>query len=187
MYAVIEDGSHQYRVEVGQKLDVDYRESVQPDEELVFERVLLCRTADGVHVGQPVVEEARVVARVLEHVKGPKIYVEKFKRRKNYRRRKGHRQRATRVLIERIEIGGVVVAGPALVESRATQEASAGESADTSQSVEESTTAASASPEASEQTAATTSEPAATSEPASTETTEPPQEGENAQEESKNE
>ncbi len=108
MYAVIEDGSHQYRVERGMVLDVDYRERLNPGDELVFDRVLLCRSAEQVLVGQPVVSEARVVGRVLEHVKGPKIYVEKFKRRKNYRRRKGHRQRATRVVIEAIELGGAV-------------------------------------------------------------------------------
>ena len=104
MYAVIEDGSHQYRVEKGMVLDVDYREELQPGDEVVFERVLLCRSEDGVQVGQPHVQEARVVALVVEHVKGPKIYVEKFKRRKNYRRRRGHRQRATRVVIETIEV-----------------------------------------------------------------------------------
>ncbi len=103
MYAVIEDGSHQYRVEPDMVLDVDYREQLNPGDELVFERVLLCRSSEQVLVGQPVVQNARVVGRVLEHVKGPKIYVEKFKRRKNYRRRKGHRQRATRVRIEAIE------------------------------------------------------------------------------------
>ncbi len=138
MYAVIEDGSRQYWVEVGLKLDVDYRETVSPGDELVFDRVLACRTSDAFHVGQPLLEDARVVARVIDHVKGPKIYVEKFKRRKNYRRRKGHRQRATRVLIERIEIGGTVIAGPVTVgavETAAPQPEAAAEQPETTSTV----------------------------------------------------
>ncbi|MGC8843951.1 MAG: 50S ribosomal protein L21, partial [bacterium] len=57
-------------------------------------------------IGSPYVPQARVIAKVLKHIKGEKILVFKYKPKKNYRRRRGHRQVYTRLAIERIEIGG---------------------------------------------------------------------------------
>ncbi len=102
MYAIIEDQGRQYTVQQGDVVDVDLRDATEK-ESLVFERVLLVRDDKDTRVGTPTLDGARVVATVLGEVKGEKIVVRKFKRRKNYRRKQGHRQRYTRVRIESIE------------------------------------------------------------------------------------
>src|SRR5262245_23274041 len=101
MYAVFEDGSRQYRVSEGDQLDVDFREA-EAGNQIEFSRVLLFSGTDGVRVGTPTVQNAKVVAEVVEQRRGEKIYVQKFKRRKNYHRRTGHRQELTRVRIKQI-------------------------------------------------------------------------------------
>ncbi len=102
MYAIIEDQGRQYTVRQGDVVDVDLRDATEK-ESLVFERVLMVRDDSDTRVGTPTLKGARVVATVLGEVKGKKIVVRKFKRRKNYRRKQGHRQRYTRVRIESIE------------------------------------------------------------------------------------
>ena len=104
MYAVFEDGSRQYRVSEGDQLDVDLRD-VSVGNNIEFDRVLLFSGTDGVRVGTPTVQNVKVVAEVLEHIKGEKIYIQKHKRRKNYRRRTGHRQQLTRVRVRQIVAG----------------------------------------------------------------------------------
>ncbi len=102
MYAVIEDRGRQYTVREGEILSLDVG-GWSENETVVFDRVLMLSTDDGVQVGQPTVTGAQVKATVLGEIKGPKITVVKFKRRKNYRRKQGHRQRYVRVRIDRIE------------------------------------------------------------------------------------
>jgi large subunit ribosomal protein L21 len=104
MYAIIVDGGHQYKVEEGQILDIDLREASVGDA-VVFDRVLAFCDDDGLKVGQPVLETAKVAAEVVDFTKGPKLVVQKFRRRKNSRRKTGHRQIHTRVKINKIEIG----------------------------------------------------------------------------------
>jgi large subunit ribosomal protein L21 len=101
MYAIIADGGRQYRVEEGQELDVDYREAAT-GQEIEFDRVLAVSSDQGLQLGQPTLEGVKVTAQVLGVQQGDKIYVQKFRRRKNYRRRTGHRQMYTRVRINRI-------------------------------------------------------------------------------------
>jgi large subunit ribosomal protein L21 len=101
MYAIIADGGRQYRVVEGQELDIDYRE-VATGDQLEFGRVLAVSTADGVQLGQPTVDGAKVTAEVLGVQQGDKMFVQKLRRRKNYRRRTGHRQLYTRVRIDKI-------------------------------------------------------------------------------------
>lgn len=101
MYAIVLDGGRQYRVEEGQMIDVDYRDAVKGSE-VTFDQVLAVSADSGLKVGQPTVDGARVMAEVLGAAKGEKIYVQKFRRRKNYRRRTGHRQLYTRVRISKI-------------------------------------------------------------------------------------
>jgi large subunit ribosomal protein L21 len=98
MYAVFEDGSHQFRVSEGDQVVVDRREG-EPGTELVFSKVLLIAGPDGATLGTPVVEGARVVAKIINQFRSRKIVIQKFRRRKNYRRRKGHRQQHTMVEI----------------------------------------------------------------------------------------
>ncbi len=103
MYAVIETGGKQYRVEPGDVIDIERRADVSEDQpEVVFDRVLMVGGGD-VKLGNPVVEGAQVKGRRLADVRERKIVVFKFKRRKGYRRTKGHRQDLLRVQIEDIQ------------------------------------------------------------------------------------
>ena len=101
MYAIIVDGGRQYRVEPGMEVDVDYRD-VPQGESLTFEKVLAVSGDDGLQLGSPTVDGASVTASIIGPKMDKKIYVQKFRRRKNSRRRTGHRQMHTRVRIEKI-------------------------------------------------------------------------------------
>ena len=76
---------------------------VAPGDELTFDRVLAVSGDDGLKLGKPTVEGASVTAEVVGPVKGEKLYIQKFRRRKNSRRKTGHRQLYTRVRIGKIE------------------------------------------------------------------------------------
>jgi len=106
MYAIIKDSGTQMRVEEGQSLRIDYRE-VKPGDELTFSEILLFGGEDGPKLGAPTIAGAKVTGKVVGTVLGDKIYVEKYRRRRNYRRRTGHRQVYTQVEIVSIEIPGV--------------------------------------------------------------------------------
>lgn len=101
MYAIIVDGGRQYKVEPGMELDVDFRE-IAEGESLTFEKVLAVSGDSGMTLGTPTVSGASVTASVLGTIQDKKIYVQKFRRRKNSKRRTGHRQSHTRVKIEKI-------------------------------------------------------------------------------------
>ncbi len=104
MYAIIADGGRQYRVEEGQQLDIDYRQTLSKGDELTFAKVLAVASDEGLQLGTPTVDQARVTAEVLGIEQGDKIFVQKLRRRKNYRRRTGHRQLYTRVKINKIQV-----------------------------------------------------------------------------------
>jgi large subunit ribosomal protein L21 len=104
MYAVIETGGKQYRVEPGDVLDVELTGDGE-DKNVVFDRVLLVSSEDGIQVGAPVIEGARVTAALLNaNARGPKIKVFKKKRRKGYKRTQGHRQHLHRVRVADIAV-----------------------------------------------------------------------------------
>jgi large subunit ribosomal protein L21 len=100
MYAVFEDGSRQYRVSEGAEVVVDFRDA-EVGTEVRFDRVLLYVNGDAVRIGQPAVAGAAVVAEVVSHP-SVKTRIQKFRRRKNYRRVTGHRQPYTRVRVKSI-------------------------------------------------------------------------------------
>ncbi len=102
MYAIIEDGSRQYRVGVGETIEVDRRDLPEGQTSIEFDRVLLVGQGADVRIGQPFVPGASVQASVVEEVKAPKIDVVKFKRRKGYTVRSGHRQKYLRVTVTAI-------------------------------------------------------------------------------------
>ena len=104
MYAIIADGGRQYKVEEGQELELDFRDSKE-GEELTFDRILAVSTDDGLQLGKPTVDGAQVTAEVLGADMGKKIFIQKFRRRKNSRRRTGHRQLYTKVRISKISAG----------------------------------------------------------------------------------
>lgn len=102
MFAIIADGGRQYKVEKGQILDIDYRDPSL--ENIVFDRVLAVSTDDGLKLGSPTVDGASVKASVMGEQKGEKLYIQKFRRRKNYEVRTGHRQKYLRVKIDEIAV-----------------------------------------------------------------------------------
>jgi large subunit ribosomal protein L21 len=104
MYAIIEDGGRQYKVEEGQELELDYRQ-VPGGQPIAFERVLAIRDDGGLKMGRPTLAGAVVTGEVLGPMQGPKLIIQKFRRRKTYRRKTGHRQLYTRVRITRIASG----------------------------------------------------------------------------------
>ena len=101
MYAIIADGGRQYKVQTGQILEIDFRK-VTAGEELKFDRVLAIGGKDGFKLGKPTVDGASVAAKVIGETKGDKIFIQKFRRRKNSKRRTGHRQKYVKVQIGEI-------------------------------------------------------------------------------------
>ncbi len=102
MYAIITDGGRQYRVEEGQELDVDFRDAAKGSQ-VQFDQILAIAGEGGLKLGQPWVTGASVSAEVMGVEMGDKIFIQKFRRRKGYRRRTGHRQMFTRVKISKIQ------------------------------------------------------------------------------------
>lgn len=101
MYAIIADGGRQLKVEEGQELDLAYRDVTKGDK-LTLERVLAIGGTDDVKLGAPTLDGASVTAEIVGTSQGPKVEVQKIRRRKNSRRHTGHRAMFTRVKIEKI-------------------------------------------------------------------------------------
>jgi large subunit ribosomal protein L21 len=102
MYAIIETGGKQYRVEKGMQIRVEKLPG-EPGDKHVFDRVLLVGDDKDTRIGTPVVKGAKVSAKILDQGKAPKIVVFKMKRRKKYRVKRGHRQPTTFVEITGIK------------------------------------------------------------------------------------
>ena len=103
MYAIIKEGGRQLKTEIDQRLQIDYREGVQPGDSIEFTEVLTISDGCEIRIGQPALDGAKVVAEVLKpEFKGPKLTIGKFRRRKNSRRKTGHRQVYTLVRITEI-------------------------------------------------------------------------------------
>ncbi|MBY6035322.1 50S ribosomal protein L21 [Fictibacillus nanhaiensis] len=100
MYAIIQTGGKQVRVEEGQVIYVE-KLDIEAGETVTFEDVLMVG-GDSLKVGAPLVEGATVTAKVEKHGRGEKVVVYKFKAKKNYRRKQGHRQPYTKVVIDKI-------------------------------------------------------------------------------------
>ena len=98
MYAVIQTGGKQYRVQQGDVIFIEKIDS-QADEAVTFDEVLLVGDGDQTKIGAPTVAGAKVEGKVLGQVKGKKIVVYKYKAKKNERKKQGHRQPYTKVEI----------------------------------------------------------------------------------------
>lgn len=108
MFAIFEDGSHQYRVQTGDRLEIDFRVSAKTGDAVNFDRVLAAGTDSTGTIGRPLIEGASVQAEVVdEEVKGRKLEVGKFKRRKLQIRHNGHTQKYTQVRITGITVPGL--------------------------------------------------------------------------------
>jgi len=101
MYAIVEIAGQQFNVEKDKKVFV-HRLPAQVGDSLEFGKVLLIDNDGDVKVGTPVIDGAKITAKVIEHTKGDKVLVFKKKRRKTYQKLNGHRQSFTQVLIEEI-------------------------------------------------------------------------------------
>jgi large subunit ribosomal protein L21 len=103
MYAIIKHGGRQYRVEEGQEIDIDYQEAAAGDE-VKFDQILAAGSGSDLKFGTPLLSGATITAEVLGPAQGPKLVVQKLRRRKNSRRKTGHRQLYTKVRIGKIAV-----------------------------------------------------------------------------------
>ncbi|RKS85781.1 LSU ribosomal protein L21P [Orbus hercynius] len=101
MYAVFQSGGKQHRVSEGQVVRLEKLE-VETGSQIVFDKVLMVANGENIQVGAPFVEGATVKAEIVEHGRGDKIKIVKFRRRKHYRKQQGHRQWFTDVKITAI-------------------------------------------------------------------------------------
>jgi large subunit ribosomal protein L21 len=103
MYAIIEDSGTQFKVTSGDRIRID-RQLAEGEKTVTFDRVLLVAGEGSPKLGSPLVAGATVAAEVLGLVHGPKIDIQKYKRRKGYHRKIGHRQAYTEVRIKSIDL-----------------------------------------------------------------------------------
>jgi large subunit ribosomal protein L21 len=105
MYAVIETGGKQYRVQEGDVISIE-KLNVAAGDDIAFDRVLVLNDGEKVQVGTPIVESAKVFGTVVENGKGEKVIIFKYKSKKDYRKKQGHRQPYTMVKIESLSADG---------------------------------------------------------------------------------
>ena len=101
MYAIVDINGIQTKVTPDEVLNVPLM-SGDPGAKLTFDRVLLVGNGEKISLGQPTVKGASVAVEIVEHLRGPKLKIFKFKRRREYRRRKGHRDELTKIRITAI-------------------------------------------------------------------------------------
>ena len=102
MNAIIESGSKQYRVKLGDVIEVELLHK-PIGEKFVFDKVLFASNSSKSSIGFPIVAGCIVEGEIVDEVKGDKVVAYKYKRRKNYHRKVGHRQKYSRVKITKIE------------------------------------------------------------------------------------
>ena len=103
MYAVIESGGKQHRVEEGEVLQLEKLDAAAGDK-VKFDKILLVGEGESVKIGKPYVEGSQVEAKVLKQGRGEKIKIIKFNRRKHFKKQQGHRQSFTEVEITGIKV-----------------------------------------------------------------------------------
>ena len=104
MYAIVRTGGHQYRVAPGDTILVERLEGTLGSQIELGEVLMVGGGENGVQVGSPVIEGAKVLATVVAQDRGPKLIVFKYKAKKRYRRKTGHRQNLTRLAIKEISL-----------------------------------------------------------------------------------
>lgn len=102
MYAIVETGGKQLKVSQGNTIYVE-KLNAEVGSTVTLDKVFLVGDDTGVKVGKPTLDGAKVVAKVLDHGRGKKIVVFKYKSKKNYHKKQGHRQPYTKLVIESIE------------------------------------------------------------------------------------
>lgn len=104
MYAIVEVGARQYKVQKDDIIEVE-KQAVAEDKDIALDKVLMVCDGDEVKVGQPYLKAAKVKAEVLAQFKADKVVSFKYRRRKGYHRKVGHRQQLTRLKIKEIIAG----------------------------------------------------------------------------------
>ena len=105
LYAIIEAGGQQLRVENGRFYDLN-RIVGEADSQITIDRVLFVNNDGDISIGEPLVEGASVQFKIMRHLRGRKVLVYKMKPKKKTRKKRGHRQELTRLMVESITIGG---------------------------------------------------------------------------------
>lgn len=103
MYAVVNTGGKQYKVQMGETLRIE-KIPGEVGAQVTFDKVLMVADGENVRVGQPLLEKAAVQASIVEQDRAKKIIIFKYKRRKRYRRKQGHRQPYTAIRIDGIDM-----------------------------------------------------------------------------------
>jgi len=122
MYAIVEIAGQQFKVEQGKKIFV-HRLEVEEGNQIDFDKVLLIEDEGNITIGEPVIKDAVVEGKIVDHVRGEKVIVFKKKRKKGYRVKNGHRQNFTQIEILSINGKG----GPVKAAAKKTASAEAGE------------------------------------------------------------
>ncbi|MDJ0771854.1 MAG: 50S ribosomal protein L21 [Mastigocoleus sp. MO_167.B18] len=118
-YAIIETGGKQIRVEAGRFYDIE-RLSVDENEKVTIDSVLLVQHNGEVNIGQPLVSGATVEGTVMRHFRDRKVLVYKMKPKKKTRKKRGHRQEVTRLMIDSISLNGSTLIEATTEDSSAT-------------------------------------------------------------------
>jgi len=105
MYAVIETGGKQYRVQPGDVISVE-KLDVEAGEKIDFDRILLASDGTNLEIGTPVVDAVKVSGTVVENGKGKKVIIYKYKAKKDFRKKQGHRQPYTMIKIDEVSVNG---------------------------------------------------------------------------------
>ena len=112
MYAVVKTGGKQYRVSPGDTLRVELLDAAEGDE-ITLNQILMIGEGESVTIGSPMIENASVTAKVLQHGRGKKVQIVKFRRRKHHRKQMGHRQSFTELEITGLSGAGISATAPA--------------------------------------------------------------------------
>jgi large subunit ribosomal protein L21 len=105
VYAIVETGGKQIRVEPGRFYDIE-RLVNEPDEKITLDKVLFVHHGDNIEIGQPFVDGATIEATVMQHLRGRKVIVYKMRPKKKTRKKQGHRQELTRLMIDTVSLAG---------------------------------------------------------------------------------
>jgi len=100
-YAIVKIGASQYWVSPGEEIEID-KIPQKEGEKVKFSQVLLLKNSKGLHIGQPLVKNAYIEARVVKQTKGKKIRAATYRAKSRYRRTKGFRPQITQIKIEKI-------------------------------------------------------------------------------------
>ncbi|MGB3786948.1 MAG: 50S ribosomal protein L21 [Phormidesmis sp.] len=125
-YAIIAAGGTQLRVEPGRFYDIN-RLSMEADEKITIDNVLMVEDDGEVSIGQPLVDGASVSGTIVSHLRGKKVIVYKMQPKKKTRKKQGHRQDLTRVMIDSITIGGKTISSDSSSEDSSSEDSSSEE------------------------------------------------------------